>query len=88
MLAAKIFTLLFLSQNFWCRQSQNIKVRKKNFVLTISEYQIRRTIFACSKKFRLKKTKIPLKTMLLEFFSYFYILRISTAKILTLLFLS
>ena len=48
MSTAKIFSLLFLSENFCCRQSQNIKVRKKSFAVTIPEYQSKKTKF-CQK---------------------------------------
>ena len=57
MSTAKIFTLLFLSENFCCRQSQNIKVRKKTFAVRIPEYQIKKTKFCRQQKNSLKNNK-------------------------------
>ena len=49
MSTAKIFILLFLSENFCCRQSQNVKV--------IPEYQIKKTKFCRQQKISLKNNK-------------------------------
>ena len=89
MSTAKVFILVFLSENFSCQQSQNVKVRKKSFVVKIPECQIKKTKLWRQQKISLKNNKNTSNDMLLlEFFSYFDIMRMSTAKIFILLFLS
>ena len=89
MSTANVFILVFLSENFSCQQSQNVKVRKKSFVVKILECQIKKTKLWRQQKISLKNNKNTSNDMLLlEFFSYFDIMRMSTAKIFILLFLS
>ena len=68
---ANVFTLLFLSENLFCRKSQNIKVWKKPFAVSIPEYKIGKTKFCQQPKISLKCSKNSFKDNI-NFFGFFF----------------